>query len=55
MELSPNNWIKINVDGSVRNEGASTGCGGIVKDETGKWVLEFGRNIGAANILEAEL
>lgn len=50
-------WVKCNVDGSSKEDDISVGCGGIIRDGKGKWILgysnepwlygfEFVRNLG---------
>ncbi|KAL4358598.1 hypothetical protein AHAS_Ahas09G0302700 [Arachis hypogaea] len=42
----PKGWLKLNVDGaSVANAGKA-GCGGLLRDENGKWVAGFTHTIG---------
>lgn len=47
-------WFKFNVDGSVRNPNSLAACGGVCRDDSGKWVLDFCRNLGSSNILVVE-
>ncbi|KAJ1407067.1 Ribonuclease H-like superfamily [Sesbania bispinosa] len=48
-------WIKVNVDGSIRQGLNGAGCGGIFRGVNGKWMLGFSFNMGRGNILLAEL
>lgn len=53
--LPPSGWVKLNTDGSSRgNPGEATG-GGLIRDETGKWLVGFGLNIGICSVTAAEL
>lgn len=54
-KFPPPSWIKLDVDGSVCEEGSSASCGGILRDDSGKWIVGFSKRIGAANTVEAEL
>ncbi|GLT93612.1 hypothetical protein SLE2022_113960 [Rubroshorea leprosula] len=51
----PPNWIKINTDGSVMGNPGPAGCGGILRDSQGQWIMGFIRNIGDTTVLAAEL
>ncbi|KAJ1414730.1 Ribonuclease H domain [Sesbania bispinosa] len=47
-------WIKWNLDGSVRDFGsASSGC--VLRDNLGRWILGAVRNVGRSSITVAEL
>ncbi|KAJ1432556.1 Reverse transcriptase-like [Sesbania bispinosa] len=46
-------WIKFNVDGSVRCR--SAGCGGVMRDHYGNWMGGFSFNMGSSSVLMAEL
>lgn len=47
-------WVKFNVDDLVRGAQRLAGCGGVCRDDTGRWLLGFCRNIGSSNVLVAE-
>ena len=49
----PHNWVKINSDGSVINDGAA--CEGILRDEDSNFVAAFCVNLGSCSITAAEL
>jgi len=49
----PNNFLKLNVDGSAKNN--LVGAGGILRDSLGNWVAGFSAFIGFGNSLSAEL
>ncbi|RDX57863.1 putative ribonuclease H protein, partial [Mucuna pruriens] len=39
-------WLKLNVDGSYdEQKGHSAGCGGVVRDESGEWLLGFAQRL----------
>ncbi|KAJ1421739.1 Ribonuclease H-like superfamily [Sesbania bispinosa] len=48
-------WVKINVDGSVRQDQNRAGCGGVFRGVDGNWVLGFSVNMGRGSVLFAEL
>ena len=54
-EKPPIGWKKLNTDGSTIGGMERVGCGGVVRDEHGKWVAGFTRHIGITNIFAAEL
>ncbi|KAJ1388403.1 Ribonuclease H domain [Sesbania bispinosa] len=51
----PEDWVKVNTDGSVRNGGAQAACGGIIRNHLGGWLLGFQENLGSASVLMAEM
>ncbi|KAL2349112.1 hypothetical protein Fmac_003112 [Flemingia macrophylla] len=38
-------WVKVNVDSGRDYVEASAGCGGVVRDASGEWLLGFGRKL----------
>ncbi|KAJ1418065.1 Ribonuclease H domain [Sesbania bispinosa] len=48
-------WIKVNVDGSLRQGSNRAGCGGVFRGADGKWILGFSMNLGRGSVLFAEL
>ncbi|XP_020959237.1 uncharacterized protein LOC110263052 [Arachis ipaensis] len=48
-------WVKLNVDGSVVETNAMSGCGGLLRSETGQWLLGFSIRSDSTNVLEVEL
>ena len=48
-------WVKLNTDGASGPGLDRTGCGGIIRDERGQWIMGFSRRIGVANSITAEL
>ena len=48
-------WVKLNTGGASRPGLDRTGCGGIIRDERGQWIMGFSRRIGVANSFTAEL
>ncbi|PPD95359.1 hypothetical protein GOBAR_DD07633 [Gossypium barbadense] len=38
-------WVKVNVDGALHVGLGWTSVGGVVRDEAGRWLLDFGRSL----------
>lgn len=53
--LPSSNWCKLNTDGAVKKPQGIAGCGGVLRDKCGKWIVGFGANLGIATVNEAEL
>ncbi|KAF7826588.1 ribonuclease H [Senna tora] len=53
----PLNWpkVKLNVDGSYWNHIKSSGCGGVIRDYRGRWILGFARRMGRGSSINAEV
>ena len=51
----PVGWMKLNTDGSVCGSVGVAGCGGVIRDDCGNWILGFNRRIGITNSFCAEL
>ncbi|KAL4298891.1 hypothetical protein AHAS_Ahas17G0046200 [Arachis hypogaea] len=49
------NWIKINTDGAVKDNPRRAGCGGILRNSEGRWIMGFSRNLGVCSAHLAEL
>ncbi|XP_019200030.1 PREDICTED: uncharacterized protein LOC109193611 [Ipomoea nil] len=49
------NYIKINVDGSMHPQNSMAGCGGVARDSSGEWIGGFTSNIGRYHPLMAEV
>ena len=45
----------MNTDGSVIKSSGVAGCGGVVRDEEGSWIVGFTRRNGVTTSFEAEL
>jgi len=54
-ERLPTGWKKLNTNGSCLGGSDRAGCGGLVRDEQGKWVADFTRHIGSTSSFIAEL
>ncbi|MBA0737109.1 hypothetical protein Gogos_010585, partial [Gossypium gossypioides] len=49
------NWVWLKTDGSIKVDSRMAAVGGVVKDEKGKWIMGFNRQLAKCSILEAEL
>nr|KYP67585.1 Putative ribonuclease H protein At1g65750 family [Cajanus cajan] len=47
--------IKLNCDGAVRGVGRKVGCGGIIRNYLGGFIMGFSCKLGQCSILQAEL
>ena len=47
--------VKLNTDGSFCGSTGLVGCGGVVRDDAGRWVMGFSRSIGMTNSFAAKL
>jgi ribonuclease HI len=50
----PNGWVKLNSDGSCKDNGIA-GCGGIIRGSDGEWLGGFAKRIGKCSAYMAEL
>ncbi|RYR15710.1 hypothetical protein Ahy_B04g072626 [Arachis hypogaea] len=48
-------YLKINVDGSFYAHNGNAACGGVVRDNLGKFLKGFACNLGSCSIMHAEL
>ncbi|KAF7842214.1 reverse transcriptase [Senna tora] len=48
-------WMKINVDGSHRKDDNSICCGGVVRDNSGRWITGFTKRLGHGSAFQAEI
>ena len=51
----PASWHKLNTDGSVVNTNGLSGCGGLLRDCSGQWVVGFAKSISVSSSIAAEL
>ena len=51
----PAGWHKLNTDGSVVNTNGLSGCGGLLRDCSGQWVVGFAKSISVSSSIAAEL
>ncbi|KAL4345230.1 hypothetical protein AHAS_Ahas11G0257600 [Arachis hypogaea] len=48
-------WMTLNIDGTVQGSKEKVGCGRLLRNERGKWVAGFSFNIGRCTAYMAEL
>ncbi|KAF7844526.1 putative Polynucleotidyl transferase [Senna tora] len=48
-------WIKVNIDGAVCRRNMVAGCGGLFRNDNGKWLHGFTCNLGFASAHSAEM
>ncbi|KAK8705765.1 hypothetical protein V6N13_049357 [Hibiscus sabdariffa] len=48
-------WVCLNTDGSVRPRSKYTRAGGVIRDNSGAWVVDFGRGVGIVDAFTSEL
>nr|POE50187.1 putative ribonuclease h protein [Quercus suber] len=48
-------WHKLNMDGSVVSSCGLVGCGGLLRDSAGQWVVGFAKSICSSSSIAAEL
>ena len=51
----PAGWHKLNTDGSVISTNGLSGCGGLLRDCSGQWVVGFAKSISVSSSIVAEL
>lgn len=51
----PEEWVKINSDGSLFPESHRAACGGILRDHQGRFLAGYSVKLGNCSILKAEL
>ncbi|XP_075671161.1 uncharacterized protein LOC142640761 [Castanea sativa] len=54
-EKPASGWVKLNTDGSALGNLGIAGCGGLVRDKDGNWVVGFARKIGNSSSFIAEI
>ncbi|XP_039030217.1 uncharacterized protein LOC120164270 [Hibiscus syriacus] len=45
----PMGWVRVNVDGAVRERDGVTVCGGIIRNDQGEWIFGFSRSLGVCS------
>ena len=48
-------WHKLNTDGSIVNTNGLLGCGGLLRDSAGQWVVGFTKSISVSSSIAAKL
>ncbi|KAE8715796.1 hypothetical protein F3Y22_tig00110160pilonHSYRG00564 [Hibiscus syriacus] len=48
-------WYKFKSDGARHTSLEITSCGGIIRDDDGKWIVDYGKSISSCSVLDAEL
>lgn len=51
----PYQRVKGNIDGSVKQGSGAVACGGAFREDSGRWLVGFAKNLGMSNVLMAEL
>ncbi|KAL4305465.1 hypothetical protein AHAS_Ahas16G0081000 [Arachis hypogaea] len=51
----PAGWIKLNSDETAQGNLGTIGCGGILRDEEGRWIAGFSNKVGVGTVFMAEL
>jgi len=54
-EKPPLGWAKLNMDEDAVGSSGLAGCGGLIRDENGAWLVGFSRNIGSTTSYAADL
>ena len=54
-ERPPQGWMKLNTDGSVNGNPSLAGCGGMIRDDSGQWIVGFSKCINITSSFAAEL
>ena len=54
-ERPPQGWMKLNNDGSANGNPGLAGCGGVIRDDSGQWIVGFSKCIGITNSFAAKL
>ena len=50
----PAGWHKLNTDGSVVSTNGLSGCGGLLRDCSGQWVVGFAKSINVSSSIAVE-
>ena len=54
-EKPQSGWIEMNTDGSSNESSRIAGCGGVLRDEQGRWIKGFAKKIGIINSFITEM
>ncbi|KAL6180150.1 hypothetical protein ACLB2K_046817 [Fragaria x ananassa] len=52
--MPPQNYYKLNIDGTRISSSSMIGAGGVIRNHTGAWIAGFQINLGIGAILDAE-
>lgn len=48
-------WLSLNIDGACKENIGLAWCGGLVRDEWGRWICGFSKRIENCSAFEADL
>ncbi|KAL4287834.1 hypothetical protein AHAS_Ahas19G0225800 [Arachis hypogaea] len=51
----PEGWVKLNTDGAAQKNPGRSGCGGLLRNNEGRWIAGFSHRTGEATAFTAEL
>ncbi|KAK8575073.1 hypothetical protein V6N12_062750 [Hibiscus sabdariffa] len=51
----PPGWFKLNTDGAIKRGSNITTCGGVIRDDEGRWRMGFAKRIGICFLLDSKL
>ncbi|KAK2360500.1 Polynucleotidyl transferase, ribonuclease H superfamily protein [Trifolium repens] len=51
----PSGWVVLNSDGATRTNDKTAGCGGVLRDDRGMWLVGFAKALGDTTAYMAEL
>lgn len=51
----PRSMVKLNIDGASRGNPGSAGCGCVIRNHQGHWVIDAAQNLGMCTAYQAEL
>ena len=49
-ERPPQGWMKLNIDGSAKGNPDLVGCGGVIRDDSGQWIVGFSKHALASPV-----
>ncbi|KAL4356680.1 hypothetical protein AHAS_Ahas09G0110900 [Arachis hypogaea] len=55
MELPFPNWITLNIDNSANERLKRAGCGGLLRDKRGSWIVDFSFFVSDCSAFKIEL
>lgn len=55
MEISELGWVELTMDGATTGDAGLAGAGGIIVDDSGRWLCSFMHNIGISISMGVEL